>query len=533
MIFYIISQLLNALVSGILGLIVYFSNKNKLANKLFAMHNFAIAVWAFCFFKMVTANNDIDGLIWARSLHYGAILIPVFFLHFTYAFLQNTERKKRVIIAAYLIGLIFLAAVPTDFFVSHTVAVAGFKYFVGPTGWYYYIFPLFFALCIATSFYELLKDYQKCEEHKKNTLRYILGGHIVGYVGGVTAFFPLFNIPIPKWSLFTISIYAMIITYAIIKHQLMDIRIAITRAGIFLFVYSFVLGIPFFIGYKTHNWLLSTSLGVMLASFGFLVYTNLRLQLEKMFFHKQKLEMAATEQLRRQKTMDTFSASMAHEIINPVHAIMGLTGVLKERVLQDLGKHLDDKNKAYFTGRFDQVIELSARMETMIKAIREFAAKTSSEITKIRLGDALEGFLLIVTPQLKSNGIEIGIDGNTDININANKVLIEEVLVNLSINSIYAIKAQEPPNPVININIIPDAQRAMVTIKFSDNGCGIPKNLLEDIFLDFVTTKGSSENLGMGLSRARKIIQMHKGKIWAESEGEGKGATFFIELPTI
>jgi len=69
-------------------------------------------------------------------------------------------------------------------------------------------------------------------------------------------------------------------------------------------------------------------------------------------------------------------------------------------------------------------------------------------------------------------------------------------------------------------------------IEFKDNGYGIPKRLLEDIFLDFVTTKGSSEGLGMGLSRARKIIALHKGKIWAQSEGEGKGASIFVELPT-
>ena len=60
-----------------------------------------------------------------------------------------------------------------------------------------------------------------------------------------------------------------------------------------------------------------------------------------------------------------------------------------------------------------------------------------------------------------------------------------------------------------------------------------PPNLKEDIFLDFVTTKPSSENLGMGLSRARKIIHLHNGKIWAQSQGEGMGAAIFIELPMV
>ena len=48
------------------------------------------------------------------------------------------------------------------------------------------------------------------------------------------------------------------------------------------------------------------------------------------------------------------------------------------------------------------------------------------------------------------------------------------------------------------------------------------KNFLEDIFLDFVTTKASTEGTGMGLSTVRKIVEKNRGKVWAESEGKGK-----------
>ena len=68
-------------------------------------------------------------------------------------------------------------------------------------------------------------------------------------------------------------------------------------------------------------------------------------------------------------------------------------------------------------------------------------------------------------------------------------------------------------------------------IEFKDNGYGIKKELLEDIFLDFVTTKASTEGAGMGLARVRKIIQAHNGKVWAESEGQNQGACVYAELP--
>jgi signal transduction histidine kinase len=70
-------------------------------------------------------------------------------------------------------------------------------------------------------------------------------------------------------------------------------------------------------------------------------------------------------------------------------------------------------------------------------------------------------------------------------------------------------------------------------MEISDNGYGIKKEpgFIESIFVDYVTTKASTEGSGMGLSRVRKIIQMHKGRIWAESEGKEKGARFIVELP--
>ncbi|MDD5513482.1 MAG: HAMP domain-containing sensor histidine kinase, partial [Candidatus Omnitrophica bacterium] len=70
-----------------------------------------------------------------------------------------------------------------------------------------------------------------------------------------------------------------------------------------------------------------------------------------------------------------------------------------------------------------------------------------------------------------------------------------------------------------------------VRISFGDNGYGIKKEMLEIIFTPFTTTKASSEGTGMGLYNAKKIVERHKGKIWAESQGPGKGAVFVIELP--
>ena len=69
--------------------------------------------------------------------------------------------------------------------------------------------------------------------------------------------------------------------------------------------------------------------------------------------------------------------------------------------------------------------------------------------------------------------------------------------------------------------------------EFWDNGEGIEPKMLKDIFLPSVTTRGSTEGRGVGLFRARKIIEWHGGRVWAESEGKGKGATMVAEMPAM
>jgi signal transduction histidine kinase len=145
------------------------------------------------------------------------------------------------------------------------------------------------------------------------------------------------------------------------------------------------------------------------------------------------------------------------------------------------------------------------------------------------LKEAVNNVLTMLAGKLKEETIDLELNIADDITVIGNKIALEEAILNILLNSIEAFAGCEKPDKKITITAeLKPENKVVLTIR--DNGCGIPKNMLNDIFLDFVTTKPSSSNLGMGLSLCRKIIAMHKGKIWAESEGEGNGAAIFIEL---
>ena len=104
--------------------------------------------------------------------------------------------------------------------------------------------------------------------------------------------------------------------------------------------------------------------------------------------------------------------------------------------------------------------------------------------------------------------------------------------MNLASNSIHAVKNNGSPDKRINFSVTRNSGSTCL-VQVSDNGYGIEPDLIDDIFLDFVTTKPSGEGSGMGLPRCRKIAENHHGKIWVQSPGKGKGAAFFVELPLL
>jgi signal transduction histidine kinase len=109
----------------------------------------------------------------------------------------------------------------------------------------------------------------------------------------------------------------------------------------------------------------------------------------------------------------------------------------------------------------------------------------------------------------------------------ADRVQMQQVLVNLLMNAIHSLRATRGRSRSIAIHSAPlDSQDVLLAV--SDNGVGIAAEKMEHIFDAFFTTK--AKGTGMGLSLCRTIVEKHGGRLWA-SQGEEHGATFHLELP--
>lgn len=241
----------------------------------------------------------------------------------------------------------------------------------------------------------------------------------------------------------------------------------------------------------------------------------------------------------RMTTIGVLSAGIAHEINNPTSFI-----AVNIQTLEDswpmLEKCLKNCSCKEFLQQLEPLIDeipvIIKEMKNGVIRIKEIVAglKTyvhidNKKAENVNINELLEDALKICHNRLKYN---IKVIKKYDQNIPLVSVVksqIEQVFINLIINSVDAIEMKKSAESnIIEIHSTSTGNQVIVT--FKDNGTGIPENVLEKIFNPFFTTKSIGKGTGLGLSICQNIIESHDGTITVSNAVEG-GAVFTISLP--
>jgi signal transduction histidine kinase len=215
---------------------------------------------------------------------------------------------------------------------------------------------------------------------------------------------------------------------------------------------------------------------------------------------------------------------LTHEIMNSVAPISSLAETLKSRLYQSVDILNND------SGSVDDLeigIEtIKRRSEGLLKfaeTYRNLNRITAPNLKKVLVRDIFENLHNLMLPTLEQKDIELEtILKETDITIDADVNLLEQVLINLVVNAIEAVKDKANPKIVLT-SYLTNNHRTI--IKVADNGNGMPAELLEKIFIPFFSTKKSGS--GIGLSLCKQIMMLHKGYIQVQSK-EGEGTAFLL-----
>ncbi len=227
-----LTALINTIFISILGVFVYIKNKTSEINKKYALFCFSCAFWTFNYFLWLISKNAQMALFFSRGLMAGAIFIPVFFLHFVLILLDLVEQKKSILKAGYCVFSLFFILDFTPYFIKGVKPKLFFTYWLEPGIAFFPFLVIWIWYCIYPC-YLLYKGYHNSTGMKRNQLKYVFLGIIIGYVGGSTNYFLCYNIPIPPYGNFFVPLFVGIMAYAIVKYHLMEIKIALPGQGYF------------------------------------------------------------------------------------------------------------------------------------------------------------------------------------------------------------------------------------------------------------------------------------------------------------
>jgi two-component system sensor histidine kinase DctS len=237
---------------------------------------------------------------------------------------------------------------------------------------------------------------------------------------------------------------------------------------------------------------------------------------------QEKLETSA-----RLATMGEISSMLAHELNQPLAAISSYTaGALN--VLARAGDGAVDGG-GMLKRALEQANTQARRAGQIIRSVHEFVKKREPRRETVAVPQVIDGIRALVDLQARQSYVTLQVDVPPELPpVLADRVLLEQVLLNLTRNAIEAMQDIDRERRVLRIEAAHDADAGQVSVSVVDNGHGIPPDVAERLFSPFFSTK--AEGMGMGLSICRTAIEFHGGTLThADNPGGGTVFTFTLQ----
>lgn len=230
-------------------------------------------------------------------------------------------------------------------------------------------------------------------------------------------------------------------------------------------------------------------------------------------------ERKKIENKKRMQFLGETSSRVMHDINNPIMIIAGIS----EKILDLSGKDTE-------VGKGSEKINaMTFRIADLVKSTK---SRTNSEhianLALTNVGTFMEEFIEEQSYNLKKHNVDVSLNYSGELLAHIDRFSFVRVLANLFENSIYEFNKNDQKERHIKVSLTKSNRDLILTV--SDNGRGIPVEILPLLFKDNVTNKPKAEGSGLGLTTCREIVEDHMGKIEARSPEAG-GAEFVIVLP--
>ena len=224
----------------------------------------------------------------------------------------------------------------------------------------------------------------------------------------------------------------------------------------------------------------------------------------------------------RLATLSTFTASIAHEVNQPLSGIITNASTC----LRMLDANPPNVDGARETAR--RTIRDGNRASEVVTRLRALFTKKEFTLEPLDLNEATREVIALSFSELQRNRVIVQSELADDLpSITGDRVQLQQVILNLLRNASDAmVGVHDRPRQLLIRTAREDGDRARVTVR--DAGTGLDRQSMDNLFEAFYTTK--SDGMGIGLSVSRSIVERHHGRLWAEPN-DGPGATFSFSIP--
>jgi two-component system, LuxR family, sensor kinase FixL len=235
-----------------------------------------------------------------------------------------------------------------------------------------------------------------------------------------------------------------------------------------------------------------------------------------------ELERKNVELEAKNTELERFTYTVSHDLRSPLVTILGFLGFAEKALAEG-----DPEGARRDLGR---VRSAATRMEHLLRDLLELSriGRVAAPPQEVSVEDLAREVVGLLDGPIRKRGVEVRIEDGLPT-VYGDPLRIREVLQNLVENATVFTASQ--PCPLVTIGSRGRDEKGHVVLFVRDNGIGVEPAHHERVFRLFEKLEPHGEGTGVGLAIARRIVEVHGGRIWVESEGRGRGATFCFTLP--